>query len=497
MNFSLHVFLQAHSFFLKPVDETARPIFEKDEKAESEKQKENEPKKAPDKSHTATLTDRSERVNAFVSLGRGAPSCFGRGMRVPLLDLSEQYRRLEEPIQREFAEILRTQNFILGPQVERFEKALAEYCGVRHAIGVSSGTDALLAILMALGIGPGDAVVTTAYTFFATAGCVARVGATPLFVDIDRATFNLSPEALTDFLQNRCRQNENGQLIDEAGRIVRAIVPVHLFGLCCEMDAINEIAREHNLLVIEDAAQAIGAEYPAKNGKRQAGTMSRAGSLSFYPSKNLGAAGDAGAIICGDDELAQRLRIFRQHGMEPRYFHHVVGGNFRLDSLQAAVLRVKLPHLDEWSAARRAVADVYREEFERARLTKSITLPAEPYRDAGLTNHHIYHQYVIRTPVRDELQRHLTQRKIGTAIYYPLGLHEQKCFESLGCKRGDLPETERAARESLALPIYPELTREMQHAVVAEIAEFFEKSPAETVLRASPSEPISNAPAQG
>lgn len=395
-------------------------------------------------------------------------------MRVPLLDLSAQYELLAEPIRREFDEILRTQNFILGPKVEEFERAAAEYIGARHAIGVSSGTDAQLAIMMALGIGSGDAVITTAYTFFATAGCIARLGATPLFVDIDPATFNISPAALAQFLERHCRRNGDNHLIDGAGRVVRAIIPVHLFGLCCEMDAINEIAQRYELTVIEDAAQAIGAEYPSKErGVRQAGTMSAAGSFSFYPSKNLGAAGDAGMIVCDDDALAQRFRIFRQHGMEPRYFHHVVGGNFRLDALQAAVLLVKLPYLDQWSAARRAVADFYGEEFQRVGLTNTITLPAEPYRRSGLTNHHIYHQFVIRTPRRDDLQKHLAEREIGSAVYYPLGLHEQECFAALGDHEGDLPETERAARETLALPIFPELTHEMQQAVVAAIAQFF------------------------
>ncbi|MDQ3545830.1 MAG: DegT/DnrJ/EryC1/StrS family aminotransferase [Verrucomicrobiota bacterium] len=394
-------------------------------------------------------------------------------MRVPLLDLSEQYRLLAEPIRQELDEILRTQSFILGPKVEEFERALAAYCGVKHAIGVSSGTDALLAILMAMEIGPNDAVITTAYTFFATAGCVARLGATPIFVDIDPVTFNISPAAIANFLENECRRNEHGELVNFEGRRVRAIIPVHLFGLCCEMDAINEIAAGYSLVVIEDAAQAIGAEYPAQGGARQAGTMSAVGSLSFYPSKNLGAAGDAGAIICNDDELAARFRIYRQHGMEPRYFHRVVGGNFRIDAIQASILKIKLPHLDGWSAARRKVADVYREEFNARGLTNTLTLPAEPYRERGLTNHHIYHQYVIRTPRRDELQKHLTARGIASAIYYPLGLHEQKCFADLGYRRGDLPETEKAAQETLALPIYPELAREMQQAVVGAIAEFF------------------------
>ena len=394
-------------------------------------------------------------------------------MRVPLLDLSEQYRLLAEPIRRELDEIIRTQSFILGPKVEEFERALAEYCGARYAIGVSSGTDALLAILMALGIGPGDAVITTAYTFFATGGCIARLGARPIFVDINPATFNISPAAISDFLERCCQRNAQQELVDRNGQVVRAIVPVHLFGLCAEMDAINEIAGRHQLTVIEDAAQAIGAECPTKqNGVRRAGTMSRAGCFSFYPSKNLGAAGDAGMIVCDEEELANRCRIFRQHGMEPRYFHHVIGGNFRMDAIQAAILNVKLPHLDEWSAARRSAADFYREEFRRCGLTNSVTLPAEPYRRSGLTNHHIYHQYVVRVPRRDKLQKHLAQREIGSAIYYPLGLHQQKCFAHLGYKEGDLPETERAARETLALPMFPELTREMQRYVVEAIADF-------------------------
>ncbi len=394
-------------------------------------------------------------------------------MRVPLLDLSAQYRLLADPIRQELDEILRTQSFILGPKVEEFERALANSCGVRHAVGVSSGTDALLDILMALEFGPSDAVITTPYTFFATAGCIARLGATPIFVDIDPVTFNIAPTAIANFLEKKCRRETDGHLVDQAGRRLRAIVPVHLFGLCCEMNEIRELADRYGLAVIEDAAQAIGAEYPAREGTRQAGAMSLAGSLSFYPSKNLGAAGDAGAVICDDDQMAQRLRSFRQHGMEPRYIHHVVGGNFRLDAMQAAILKIKLPYLNEWSAARRKVADVYREEFGMRGLTRQITLPAEPYRDRGLTNHHIYHQYVVRVSRRDALREHLTKREIGSAIYYPLGLHEQKCFASLGYAAGDFPETERAARETLALPIYPELTREMQQEVVAAIVEFY------------------------
>ncbi len=394
-------------------------------------------------------------------------------MRVPLLDLSEQYRALAAPIRAEIDAVLASQRFILGPQVEAFEKAICDYLHAPHAVGVSSGTDALLAVLMALEIGPGDAVITTAYSFFATAGCLARVGATPLFVDVDPKTFKLSPTALEWYIDNRCKRDAHGQLRDSAGRRIRAIIPVHLFGLCCEMDAIHAISERCNLEVIEDAAQAIGAEYlTAHMGLRKAGTMGEVGCFSFYPSKNLGAAGDAGLVVCRSEELATRLRVVRQHGMEPRYYHDFIGGNFRLDEIQAAILNVKFAYLDTWSAARRAAADFYREEFTGRSLTNRIALPAEPYRERGLTNHHIYHQYVIRTDRRDELRDHLAKREIDTAIYYPLGLHEQKCFSYLGYKKGDLPETERAAGETLALPIYPEISREAQGYVVKTIAEF-------------------------
>jgi dTDP-4-amino-4,6-dideoxygalactose transaminase len=394
-------------------------------------------------------------------------------MRVPLLDLSEQYRALAEPIRAQLDEVLASQSFILGPKVAAFEEAIRDYCGAPNAIGVSSGTDALLAILMALEIGPGDAVITSAYSFFATAGCIARVGATPLFVDIDPETYNISPAALERFLTEKCRRGEDEFLRDQQGKIVRAIVPVHLFGLCCEMNAIHEISERFQLEVIEDAAQAIGAEYPFGSTTAKAGTMGEIGYFSFYPTKNLGAAGDAGMVICREDAFAERLRICRQHGMEQRYFHNFIGGNFRLDEMQAAILAVKLPFLDGWSAARRGVADFYGEEFRRLGLAGQLSLPAEPYRDRGLTNHHIYHQYAIRTPKRDALREHLTRKEIGTAIYYPLGLHEQKCFAYLGHHAGDFPETERAARETLALPIYPELSREAQRYVVESIAEFF------------------------
>jgi dTDP-4-amino-4,6-dideoxygalactose transaminase len=394
-------------------------------------------------------------------------------MRVPLLDLSEQYRALSQEIRAATGEVLASQRFILGPRLAAFEKAVAEYCGVPYAIGVSSGTDALLAVLMALEIGLGDAVITTAYSFFATSGCIARVGATPVFIDIDPDTYNISTTGLKRYIDKDCQRVE-GKLVNKNRQTIRALIPVHLFGLCCEMNEMLAVAREHNLLLIEDAAQAIGAEYPLENGPAKAGTMGNAGCFSFYPSKNLGAAGDAGLVVCGNEQFADRLRLCRQHGMEACYQHQFIGGNFRLDELQAAILQVKLPHLDGWSAARREAAKFYSNEFRRVGLQKKIKLPVEPYVESGLKNHHIYHQYVIRSPRRDELRQHLSQREIETAIYYPLALHEQPCFEYLGYKAGDFPEAERAARDTLALPIYPEISREAQQYVVKGVAEFFE-----------------------
>ena len=394
-------------------------------------------------------------------------------MRVPLLDLGEQYRALGDSIREAINDVLASGRFILGPKVEAFEKAICAYCDTPHAIGVSSGTDALLAILMALGIGRGDAVITTPYTFFATAGCLARLGARPLFADIDPETYNIRPSAIQEVIEKNCQPDADGTWKTRSGEQVRAMIPVHLFGLCCEMDTLLEIAERYRLHVIEDAAQAIGAEFPFRKRTARAGAMGKVGLFSFYPSKNLGAAGDAGMVICRDEELAQKLHTFREHGMEPRYFHHVIGGNFRLDEIQAAILAVKLPYLEKWAAARRAAADFYGAELARAGLTQRINTPCELYRNRGLTNHHVYHQYVIRTPTRDALREHLGKREIQTAIYYPLGLHEQKCFAYLGYKKGDFPETERAARETLALPIFPEISREAQQYVVETIAEFY------------------------
>ncbi|HET9418168.1 MAG TPA: DegT/DnrJ/EryC1/StrS family aminotransferase [Chthoniobacterales bacterium] len=399
--------------------------------------------------------------------------CFS-AMRVPLLDLQAQYRTIAEPIHAAIEEVLATQRFILATKGKEFEEAICRFLAVPHAIGVSSGTDALLATLMALQIGPGDAILTSAYSFFATAASISRVGATPVFIDIDPATFNLSVSALRSWIDKHS-DKARGKLLAPGGETVCAVMPVHLFGLCCAMDEMITIARKHDLLVIEDAAQALGAEYPTDNGPLKAGTMGDAGCFSFYPSKNLGAAGDAGLVACHNEDLARRLRICRHHGMgQEQYQHEFIGGNFRLDEMQAAVLNVKLSFVEQWAGARRAAADFYREEFLRRNLGEQIVLPAEPYRDRGLTNHHVYHQFVIRTRDRDELRNYLKRREIETAIYYPLGLHEQKCFAYLGYKAGDFLETERTARESLALPIYPEISREAQSYVVSSIAEFFQ-----------------------
>jgi len=374
-------------------------------------------------------------------------------MPVPLLDLRRQYAPLKTQILAAIEAVADSQALILGPRTEAFEKAVADYCGVPHAIGCSSGTDAQLLLLMALGLGPGDVVLTTPYTFFATAGCVARLGARPVFVDIDPTTCNLSIPALEAALAQHPQ--------------AKAIIPVHLFGQCADMAPILALGKMHGIPVLEDAAQALGARHPSGH----AGTLGQAGWFSFYPTKNLGAFGDAGMVVCHDDALAGRMRTLRNHGMEPRYFHPLVGGNFRIDALQAAVLHIKLPHLDTWSAGRRARATFYRREMERAGLLAHLTLPVESWPAGHL--HHIYNQFIIRTPHRDALRAHLTAAAIGTEIYYPLPLHLQECFRDLGYKAGDFPESERAARETLALPIFPELTEPEQAEVVASITAFF------------------------
>jgi dTDP-4-amino-4,6-dideoxygalactose transaminase len=383
-------------------------------------------------------------------------------MQVPLLDLKQQYLPLAAAIQAAIAGVCASQQFILGPAVKELEAQVAAYSQCRFGIGVSSGTDALLLALMALGIGPGDAVITSPFTFFATAGTVARTGARPLFCDIDPLTFNLSPAALEQLLERHC-QRRAGELIHRgSGTRVRAIMPVHLYGQVAEMDPLLECARREGLRVIEDAAQAIGAE---DDRQRRAGGFGDIGCLSFFPTKNLGAFGDAGMCVTNDAALAERMEILRVHGGKPKYYHALIGGNFRIDELQAAVLNVKLPHLDAWSAARQRNAAWYDAAFARARLGEVVGAPR-----ARAGARHIYNQYVVRVPERDALRRRLAAAGVGSEIYYPVPLHLQQCFAYLGGKAGDYPHSEQAAGETLALPIYPELTATQLQYVVDTIA---------------------------
>jgi len=367
--------------------------------------------------------------------------------RVPLLDLRPQYEALREEILAAVTRVCDSQRYILGPEVEAFESDLASRLGVRHGVAVSSGTDAVLVALMAHGVGPGDEVVTSTYSFFATAGSIVRLGATPVLVDIDPATFNLDPGAIARAITPR----------------TKAIMPVHLFGLSADMDPILDEASRSGIRVIEDAAQAIGATYK----DRTVGGLGLAGCFSFFPSKNLGAFGEAGLVVTNDEAFATRVRMLRDHGMKPKYHHHIVGGNFRMDALQAAVLRVKAPHLSTWSEARRLNAARYVRLFRDAGLSDRIVLPIEPR-----GRRHIFNQFVIRAADRDGLKRHLDAVGIGNEIYYPVPFHLQPCFADLGYKIGDFPEAERAARDSLAVPIYGELTLEQQQAVVQAIADF-------------------------
>ncbi len=392
-------------------------------------------------------------------------------MAVPLLDLSRQYARIQDDVSSAIESVVTSQAFILGPKVEALESAFVEATGCGHAVGMSSGTDAWLAILMTEGWGPGDAIVTTPYTFFATVGCVHRLGIETVFVDIDPVTYNLDPSKLEERLAGM-RRGGDGQILTPSGNRVRAIVPVHLFGLVCEMDAISRIAREHGLKVVEDAAQAIGAEYPGEAGTVQAGAIGDSGYFSFFPAKNLGAYGDAGLATCASAEDASRLKLMRNHGMEKRYFHREVGGNFRLDSLQAAILSVKLPHVGGWNAERRRNAERYGEAFAAAGLTDRLALPERPFR-GRIESDHIFHQYVLRAPLRDELAQHLAAHGIGHGIYYPVPLHRQDCFAYLGYGKGSLPESERAAAETIALPIFSELREDEIGEVVDAVAAFY------------------------
>jgi dTDP-4-amino-4,6-dideoxygalactose transaminase len=366
---------------------------------------------------------------------------------VPLLDLDAQYRPLRDEILAAITRVSDSQRFSMGPEIAALEDELSRMLGVGHAVAVSSGTDALLLALMTIGVKAGDEVITSAYSFFATAGAIVRLGARPVFVDIDPRTFNVDPSGVEAAITPR----------------TRAILPVHLFGLSADLDPIVAAAARAAIPVVEDAAQAIGATYRSL----ATGSVGACGCFSFYPSKNLGAFGEAGLLTTGDPELAGRARRLAHHGMEPKYYHHLVGANFRMDELQAAVLRVKAPHLSAWTEARRLNARRYTRLFQEARLADRITLPSEP-----AERRHIFNQFVIRSSERDGLKRHLDERGIGNEIYYPVPLHLQPCFVDLGYRAGDFPEAERAAAESLAIPIYGELTLEQQRTVVDAVAEY-------------------------
>jgi dTDP-4-amino-4,6-dideoxygalactose transaminase len=384
---------------------------------------------------------------------------------VPLLDLKAQFAQIRAEVMPAIEQVCASQHFILGAHVHALEEEIAHYCGASAGIGVSSGTDALLLALMALGIGTGDEVITSPFTFFATAGTIARAGARPVFCDIDPLTFNLSPAAVQAFIDERCVR-QGGQLVNRAtGGRVKALMPVHLYGQSADMDPLMAIARQHGLKVIEDAAQAIGTAYT--NGQR-VGTFGDVGCFSFFPSKNLGAFGDAGLCTTNDAELAESMRVLRVHGGKPKYFHAVIGGNFRIDELQAAVLRVKLKYLDGWTEGRQRNAAYYDSAFADAALGQNLRTP-----QAIEGGRHIFNQYVVRVQRRDALKQRLAERNIGTEIYYPVPLHLQACFAYLNYRAGDFPHSELAAHETLALPIYPELEQAQLAHVVTSIAEFY------------------------
>ncbi len=385
-------------------------------------------------------------------------------MKVPLLDLKAQYASIKKELDAALIRVAESQYFILGPEVETLEKNLSAYLGVKHAIGVSSGTDALLIALMAIDLKPGEEVIVPTFSFFATAGVVARMNAVPVFTDIDAVTFNMDPNDIESKITAK----------------TKAIIPVHLYGQSADMAPIMEIAKRHSLKVIEDGAQAIGVQY--RDGRR-VGTIGDIGCFSFFPSKNLGGFGDGGLVVTNDDSLAEKLTIMRVHGGKPKYFHKVIGGNFRLDAIQAAVLNVKLPHLEGWSQKRRENADLYTKLFVEAGLAEKegvlkfdvknrVLLPKAVYKETGRRNHHIYNQYVIRVEKRDGLKKFLGDNDIGTEIYYPVPFHRQECFAYLECKDRDYPHSNFAAEHSLALPIYPELKEEQIKFVVNTSAGF-------------------------
>ena len=395
-------------------------------------------------------------------------------MNVPLLNLKLQYQQIKDEIWHAVEEVLESQQFILGPTVDSFEKEIARYAQTAYAVGVSSGTDALLLSLMALGVGKGDAVITSPFTFFSTATSISRVGAIPLFTDIDPRTYTLDPARLEETMAS---------LSTEKRRSVKAIIPVHLYGQCADMESLLKIASRYQLRIIEDAAQALGAHYRREGStvKQHAGSRGDCGCFSFFPTKNLGACGEAGMVITGQEQLAAKIRSLRHHGcrsQQDQYYYDDIGINGRLDALQAAVLRVKLKYLDQWNTRRRSNADTYRRLFREAGLAalqdesgaegKPLRLPTEKK-----GSYHIYHQYVVRARERDRLKTFLDERGIGCGVYYPVPIHLQACYAHLGLREGSLPEAERASREVLALPIYPELTHEQQETVVDAVADFY------------------------
>ncbi|NTV14861.1 MAG: DegT/DnrJ/EryC1/StrS family aminotransferase [Desulfobulbaceae bacterium] len=395
-------------------------------------------------------------------------------MKVPLLDLHEQLQPLRDEIVAAVTEVIDSTTYIMGPKVEKLEREVADYSGAAHGIGVASGTDALLAVLMTIGVGPGDLVLTTPYSFFATMGCVLRLGARPLFVDIDLVTYNIDPALIEEALAADPERTAR----------IKAIIPVHLYGQCADMARIMAIAERYHIPVVEDAAQAIGAACPMPvKGQvvwRRAGSLGVAGCFSFFPSKNLGGVGDGGMIVCQDADFAERTRVIRVHGGAPKYHHGVVGGNFRLDPIQAVVLSIKLPHLDSWHRQRRANAARYRQLFQESGLLEAgrVKLPVAVYEAAaaeagGHPDYHIYNQFVIRAEQRDALQNYLQAAGIGVEVYYPIPLHRQKCLAGLGYESLSYPISEGAAAETLALPIFPELTAAMQERVVAGIVAFY------------------------
>jgi len=387
-------------------------------------------------------------------------------MNVPLLDLRAQHATIKDRVRAAVDDVLVSQRFILGTQVSALEEEIAKFCGVPFAIGVASGTDALLLSLKALGVGPGDAVVTVPFTFFSTAGTIVNLGARPIFVDIEEAGFEMDSGRLSSFFSQECTYSlaTHKTVHKSSNTVIKAILPVHLYGQCADMDEILAVAERHNVPVVEDACQAIGAAYRDRN----AGTMGDLGCFSFFPSKNLGGAGDGGMVVTSNPDLAERVRLLRTHGSHQKYFHSIVGFNSRLDELQAAILRVKLPYLRQWSNARRENALRYENDFLAAGLLSQITPPSVlPNRS------HIFHQYVIRARMRDELTAFLKSAGIGTEIYYPVPLHEQECFRTLGYTANDLPRSHSASKEILALPIYPELSDAQRHCVVDSIAAFY------------------------